>query len=135
MLRYIIGISFLAVVIILLRRLIEGKILKKHQYAIWLIIPVYMLLFPFLCINIPVSDNLSAFFAATEKAVIKTVSDTEETAALPAAEQSASKVYSGDQQEASVQHENADSTKTLPVQANSITVDWSLVFKTVSLSV
>lgn len=135
MLRYIIGISFLAVVIILLRRLIEGKILKKHQYAIWLIIPVYMLLFPFLCINIPVPDNLSAFFAATEKAVIKTVSDTEETAALPAAEQSASKVYAGDQQEASVQHENADSTKTLPVQANSITVDWSLVFKTVSLSV
>lgn len=54
MLRYIIGISFITLVIIIVRALSDGKILKRHQYAIWLIIPVCMILLPFLNINVQI---------------------------------------------------------------------------------
>ena len=54
MLRYIIGISVLTIGIIILRALTDGKILRKHQYALWLAIPVFMVVSPFLRINIPV---------------------------------------------------------------------------------
>ena len=54
MLRYIIGISVLTIGIIILRALTDGKILRKHQYALWLAIPVFMAVSPFLRISIPV---------------------------------------------------------------------------------
>ena len=59
MLRYIFGVSLIAISIIVIRALTYGKIQKKQQYALWLAIPLYMLIAPFLKINVPVSDQLS----------------------------------------------------------------------------
>ena len=53
MLRYIIGISLITAGMILIRALSNGKILKKHQYALWLIIPVFMILLPLVKTVIP----------------------------------------------------------------------------------
>ena len=39
MLRYVIGITFITAVIIIIRALTNGKVLKKYQYAMWLLIP------------------------------------------------------------------------------------------------
>ena len=38
MLRYIIGISILTIGIIIVRALSNGKVLRKHQYAFWIIV-------------------------------------------------------------------------------------------------
>lgn len=59
MLRYIIGVSLIAVAIMIIRRLANGRMLKRHQYAIWLLIPLYMLAAPFIKINVTVADSLS----------------------------------------------------------------------------
>ena len=59
MLRYIIGVSLIAVAIMIIRRLASGRMLKRHQYAIWLLIPIYMLAAPFIKINVTVADSLS----------------------------------------------------------------------------
>ena len=70
MLRYIIGVTLIASAIMLIRRLASGRMLKKHQYAIWLLIPVYMIVSPFLKIKVPVADELSSLIPVTvEKAV------------------------------------------------------------------
>ena len=70
MLRYIIGVTLLASAIMLIRRLANGRMLKRHQYAIWLLIPVYMIVSPFLKIKVPVADALSSLIPVTvEKAV------------------------------------------------------------------
>ena len=53
MLRYIIGITLITAGLILIRALSNGKILKKHQYALWLIIPAFMILFPLVKFVIP----------------------------------------------------------------------------------
>ena len=60
MLRYIIGVTLIAAAIMLIRRLADGRMLKRHQYAIWLLIPLYMLISPFLKISVPVSFRASA---------------------------------------------------------------------------
>ena len=59
MLRFITGITLIAVVIMIIRHLSKGKMLKRHQYALWLLIPLYMIVSPFLKINIPVAEELS----------------------------------------------------------------------------
>ena len=70
MLRYIIGVTLIASAIMLIRRLASGRMLKKHQYAIWLLIPVYMIVSPFLKISVPVAEELSSIIPVTvEKAV------------------------------------------------------------------
>ena len=70
MLRYIIGVTLIAAAIMLVRRLAEGRMLKRHQYAIWLLIPLYMLISPFLRIKITVTDEISSMIPeAFEKAV------------------------------------------------------------------
>ena len=70
MLRYIIGVTLVAAAIMLIRRLAGGRMLKRHQYALWLLIPVYMIVSPFLKISVPVADELSSFIPVTvEKAV------------------------------------------------------------------
>ena len=56
MLRYIIGITILALGIIIIRALSNGKVLHKHQYAFWIIIPLFMVLFPFVKFNIPIAQ-------------------------------------------------------------------------------
>ena len=70
MFRYIIGVTLIAAAIMLIRRLAEGRMLRKHQYALWLLIPLYMLVSPFLKISVPVADEISSLIpAAFEKAV------------------------------------------------------------------
>ena len=70
MLRYIIGVTLIASAIMLIRRLASGRMLKKHQYAIWLLIPIYMIVSPFLKISVPIADELSSLIPVTvEKAV------------------------------------------------------------------
>ena len=70
MLRYIIGVTLIASAIMLIRRLASGRMLKTHQYAIWLLIPIYMIVSPFLKIKVPVADELSSLIPVTvEKAV------------------------------------------------------------------
>ena len=70
MLRYIIGVTLVAAAIMLIRRLAGGRMLKRHQYAIWLLIPLYMAVSPFLKISVPIADELSSFIPVTvEKAV------------------------------------------------------------------
>ena len=66
MLRYIFGVSLITAVIMIVRALTDGKMLRKHQYALWLLIPVFMIISPFIKIGIPVnmpvpviSDNIS----------------------------------------------------------------------------
>ena len=39
MLRYIIGITLITIGIIIVRALANGRVLKKHQYAFWLVVP------------------------------------------------------------------------------------------------
>ena len=70
MLRYIIGVTLIAAAIMLIRRLADGRMLRKHQYAIWLLIPLYMLISPFLRIKVTVTDEISSLIPeAFEKAV------------------------------------------------------------------
>ncbi|MBO4578948.1 MAG: M56 family metallopeptidase [Clostridiales bacterium] len=70
MLRYMIGISIITVVILIVRKLADGKIRRRYQYAVWLILPLYMIVFPFLKINVPVAEELSAFFPVREETVV-----------------------------------------------------------------
>ena len=70
MLRYIIGVTLIAAAIMLIRRLADGRMLKRHQYAIWLLIPLYMLISPFLRIKVTVTDEISSMIPeAFEKVV------------------------------------------------------------------
>jgi dienelactone hydrolase len=70
MFRYIIGVTLIAAAIMLIRRLADGRMLKRHQYALWLLIPLYMLISPFLKISVPVADEISSLIpAAFENAV------------------------------------------------------------------
>ena len=66
MLRYIIGISLISVGVIIIRAISSGKILKKHQYAIWLIIPICMILLPFVKINIPAMQENADTYISSE---------------------------------------------------------------------
>ncbi|MBP3809439.1 MAG: hypothetical protein ILA15_01800 [Clostridiales bacterium] len=52
MLRYVIGVSLVAVVLLILRSLTDRKIARKYQYAMWLAIPLFMLLFPIVNIKV-----------------------------------------------------------------------------------
>ncbi len=70
MLRYIIGISVLAVLIMIIRKLSDGKILKKHQYALWLLIPLYMIVSPFLKIDLPILEAPSVSAVTTQTEVV-----------------------------------------------------------------
>ena len=75
MLRYVIGISFITVVIILIRALTNGKVLNKYQYAMWLLIPIYMIVFPFVKINIPLAEKISTSFQTQNNTVTEVVVD------------------------------------------------------------
>lgn len=52
--RYIVGISLIALILIILRKLANGKISRCVQYALWLVIPVFMVLYPLVTIDIKV---------------------------------------------------------------------------------
>ena len=72
MLRYIIGISILTIGIIIIRALSNGKIRRRYQYAFWIVIPLYMVLMPFVRFDVPVADIWNNLFTAkTETATYK----------------------------------------------------------------
>ena len=70
MLRYIIGVSLIAAAIMLIRRLAGGRMLRRHQYALWLLIPLYMIASPFIKINVPVAEEISNLIPANMEQVI-----------------------------------------------------------------
>ena len=78
MLRYIIGVSLIAAVIMFVRVVTNGKMLKKHQYAMWLIIPVYMLICPFLRISVPMPEVISQLFRENTANVVYAASEGDE---------------------------------------------------------
>ena len=69
MLRYIIGITLITAGLILIRALSNGKILKKHQYALWLIIPAFMILFPLVRFVIPAAIEKASAEADSRRAI------------------------------------------------------------------
>ncbi len=69
MLRYIIGITLITAGLILIRALSNGKILKKHQYALWLIIPAFMILFPLVKFVIPAALETASAEADPRRAI------------------------------------------------------------------
>ena len=69
MLRYIIGITLITAGLILIRALSNGKILKKHQYALWLIIPAFMILFPLVKVVIPAAIEKASAEADPRRAI------------------------------------------------------------------
>ena len=69
MLRYIIGITLITAGLILIRALTNGKILKKHQYALWLIIPAFMILFPLVKFVIPEALEKASAEADSRRAI------------------------------------------------------------------
>ncbi len=89
MLRYIIGVSLIAIVIMIIRCLSNGKMLKRHQYAMWLLIPIYMIVSPFLKISIPVAEELEMLIPVTAKIVQYDIVQDEYLTELEAAEQDA----------------------------------------------
>ena len=52
MLRYFLGLSLLTASIIAIRFFADKKISRKFQYALWLLIPIYMCIAPFFAIDI-----------------------------------------------------------------------------------
>ena len=81
MLRYIIGISILTIGIIIVRALSNGKVLRKHQYAFWIVIPLYMVLFPFVKIDLPNEAVLKSWVYHDAETITYSVPDD----AMPAA--------------------------------------------------
>ncbi len=75
MLRYVIGITFITAVIIIIRALTNGKVLKKYQYAMWLLIPIYMIVFPFVKINLPLVEKISIPFQTKNSTVTEAFVD------------------------------------------------------------
>jgi len=78
MLRYIIGVSLIAILIIVIRALSNGKIQKRQQYALWLAIPVYMLVAPFVKINVPVATEIRSFLPVKETVIAEAVTESNE---------------------------------------------------------
>ena len=75
MLRYIIGISLLSLGIIIVRTLSNGKVLRKHQYAFWIAVPLYMILIPFVKIDVPLADIWNNMFASKTETATYEITD------------------------------------------------------------
>ena len=84
MLRYIMGISLITIGILIVRALSNGKVLKRHQYAFWIVIPVFMLLSPFIKISIPVNLDLNNLFPSkVQTSTAETVSEVPSAVIVP----------------------------------------------------
>ena len=110
MLRYIIGISILTIGIIIVRALSNGKVLRKHQYAFWIVIPLYMILMPFIKIDIPVVETIDRLFSSGTEIV----SSVEENDAAPAVIVEAEHVNQVDNGNRTVVHEEHDDPGVIP---------------------
>lgn len=89
MFRYVIGISVVTVAVIVLRLLSDGTIRRKYQYAMWLVIPMFMVLFPFVNIdvtlpNMPVHHEETAVIESQEN-----IDTYEYIASVPSGQQNA----------------------------------------------
>lgn len=84
MLRYIIGITIITTVIMIIRRLSDGKMLKRHQYAMWIIVPVCMVIFPFLKIDVPVPEAISSIIPVSTETAADIAFDKDSYAAIEA---------------------------------------------------
>ena len=82
MLRYIIGISVLTLGIIIVRALSNGKVLRKYQYAFWIAIPLYMILMPFVKIDVPVADIWNNIFTSKMETTTYDVTDNDSPAVI-----------------------------------------------------
>ncbi|MBP5654977.1 MAG: M56 family metallopeptidase [Clostridiales bacterium] len=129
MIRYVIGITLIAAVIMIVRTLTDGKIRRKHQYALWIIIPVYMVLSPFLRINVPIAEDLYAMLPNAGQTEVY-----EQTANAVSIDQA--------EQEAVVGGENGNaadivSSKEMTVEDTAVGVktDWSSVADIIFCSV
>ena len=80
MLRYIIGISILTIGIIIVRALSNGKILRRYQYAFWIVIPLYMILMPFIKIDVPAAEIWNALVTPKTETAINEVADNDSPA-------------------------------------------------------
>ena len=78
MLRYIIGVSLIAILIIVIRALSNGKIQKRQQYALWLAVPVYMLVAPFVKINVSVAAEIRSFLPVKETVIAEAAAESNE---------------------------------------------------------
>ncbi len=65
MLRYVVGVSLVTLVIVILRLITDKKIARKYHYAMWLVIPVFMLLYPFVNFSVTLPP-ISVFICKTE---------------------------------------------------------------------
>lgn len=54
MLRYVVGISILTLALLIIRYFANGRISKRLQYSLWILIPLYMLVAPIYSIDITV---------------------------------------------------------------------------------
>ena len=75
MMRYIISISILTIGIIIVRALSNGKVLRKHQYAFWIVIPLYMMLMPFIKIDVPLADIGNTLFTSNTEVATQEVKE------------------------------------------------------------
>ena len=82
MLRYIIGITILSIGIIIVRALSNGKILRKYQYAFWIAIPLYMILMPFVKIDVPVADIWNNIITSKTETTTYDVTDNDSPAVI-----------------------------------------------------
>lgn len=80
--RYIIGISVLTLGIIIVRALSNGKVLRKYQYAFWIAIPLYMILMPFVKIDVPVADIWNNIFTSKMETTTYDVTDNDSPAVI-----------------------------------------------------
>lgn len=115
MLRYFLGLSLLTASIIVIRFFADKKISRKFQYAIWILIPLYMCIAPFFTIDI----SLPAKEIIVQEQAIETVeiSDVKNVEGVPLP----------------IQNTTPDETEiSVPVKKS---VDWSVVIRNTALIV
>ncbi|MBO4638067.1 MAG: hypothetical protein J5685_13105 [Clostridiales bacterium] len=83
MLRYISGISFITLAIIAVRHFASGKISKRIQYAMWILIPVYILISQFLRISICLPEAFKGNDILNGYEVTEAIPANETVTALP----------------------------------------------------
>ncbi|MCR5383891.1 MAG: hypothetical protein K6E72_04505 [Saccharofermentans sp.] len=82
MLRYIIGITILTIGVIIVRALSNGKVFRKYQYVFWIAIPLYMILLPFVKIDVPVAEIWNNIFISKTETAIYEVTNNDSPAVI-----------------------------------------------------
>ena len=115
MLRYFLGLSLLTASIIAIRFFADKKISRKFQYALWLLIPIYMCIAPFFTIDV----SLPAKEIIIQEQVIETyeVSDVNAVEGIPLP----------------IQNSSPDESEAVASEKKSI--DWPVLIRNTSLIV